>query len=835
MKKKFLTLALAGVTALGLASCGTQGDATSSVSETTTPVATSSTVENATYTLHDYLGATTSLNWNPLSWETSDDSSVLSYLSMGFYDYQVNDTKDGYVVVPEMAESLPTDVTSQYVGSYGITTGETNKAFQIKLNKNAKWQDGTLIKADDYIYSMQQQLDSEQMNRRADSYYGGDFSIVNAKNYLYSGKEAFTTAMVSTDYGDDEYVDPANFTTNSDGDYLVNGLRMAVNLGSGGNWGDYGLTAYFNAEYLPEATYNVLKDNADSSGFVVMNATTLAALQDLIAVLHGYENAAAYAEAKGSYAYQEWEEMAFYGVTMDVTSWDDVGLFKLDDYTIVVVLEKELENPNFYLPYHLSSTWLVNKTLYEASWTTSADGTRVNKYNTTLENTISYGPYKLTYFEADKQLKFERNENWCGYSEDKHKGQYQTTNIVLDVISDHKTALLAFLQGNLSGIGMQSDDLDTYGNSKYLMYTPQSYTTKITFNTDAAALAERQAEGENKLLLTYKEFRQAFSLAIDRSKFTSEFTAAAAPGYGLFNYLYQYFDSEGGTTSYRNTDAAKKALVDLYELEYGDGKTYETLDEAYEAMTGYDMAKAKKLMQAAYDKAVADGVYNGTDKVKLRFSMYQSDDLYKNMFTYFDTQLKEACKGTSLEGKVELEFYVDDDYYNSMYAGKTDIIFSTWGGATYGIFGMMSNVYVDDYSGDGNQMEVGFDTSKVSVTINVNGTDYTFSLKQWADWLNAKDATVEATLGAAAQVDPDERAEILAKLENVYLSYFIACPLYYRQTASLVSAQINYAAAEYIDLVGHGGISQITYNYTDAEWAKYVSENGNDLSNVYAG
>ena len=46
------------------------------------------------------------------------------------------------------------------------------------------------ITADDYIYSMQQQLNPKMLNRRADSFYDSDFDIVNAKNYLYAGQMA---------------------------------------------------------------------------------------------------------------------------------------------------------------------------------------------------------------------------------------------------------------------------------------------------------------------------------------------------------------------------------------------------------------------------------------------------------------------------------------------------------------------------------------------------------------------------------------------------------------------------------------------------------------------
>ena len=140
------------------------------------------------YTYNDYIAATASMDWNPHTWETHDDGVLLERISMGFYDLVLNADKTGYAFMPEMAAELPVDVTAEYVGKFGVAEGETAKAFRIALNKDATWENGEKITADDYIYSMQQQLNPKMLNRRADSYYAGEMIIYNAKNYLYAGK-----------------------------------------------------------------------------------------------------------------------------------------------------------------------------------------------------------------------------------------------------------------------------------------------------------------------------------------------------------------------------------------------------------------------------------------------------------------------------------------------------------------------------------------------------------------------------------------------------------------------------------------------------------------------
>ena len=796
MKKILLSLLLGFALVFGLASCDSKEG-------------------KGVYTMHDFLSSTTSLQWNPLAWETSDDSAVLGYLSMGFYDYRVDVDAQGnslgkYVVVPEMAAELPTDVTSQYVGRFGVEEGESNKAFRIKLNQNAKWNDGTPITADDYIYSMKQQLDPEQLNRRADSYYGGDFSFVNAQNYLYSGRLAKRAvasaddAQAKSDAGQAVYVDAWGF-------WGAKGYKDAA----GNECPQYvsitDTTAY--NDYDPESEHYM---DDEFSG------------ADLWAYLNPAGPYASYAKGYVYYDYQ-----------YPQTPFEEVGLQKVDNYTIDIIIEVELENPTFYLPYYLSSTWLVKQDLYEACWTTTAAGEKVNTYGTSVETTASYGPYMLTDFQADKQLKFARNENWYGWTDEAHVVNgvrlYQTTNIQIDVISGHESQLLAFKKGQVDAVGLQSEDLEEFGNSEYKMLTPQSYTTKLTFNTDADALAARETEGKNKVMLTSQKFRHAIALCFDRAEFCTQFTAGHTAGFGLYNYMYQFFGSNGLSSSYRDSDAAKDALCRVYGIEYGAGKEYATLDEAYKAITGYDVTTARAILVEAIAEAKESGLWNGTDTVSLEFDVYQADTVYTNMFNFFNNAVKDLAKGTELEGKVELTMNVDDDYYNTMYAGKTDIIFSTWGGATYGTFGMMSNVYVDDPTGEGNQMEIGFDASKIDVafTLTAELGEKTYSLKAWADWLNNKanetGEDIDTVLGKASGYNPEKRCELVAELEYQYLSQFVNTPVYYRQTVSLHSMKINYVASEYIDLVGFGGLSQITYNYDDAEWNKYVKKQGGEL------
>jgi oligopeptide transport system substrate-binding protein len=738
------------------------------------------------------------MNWDPLSWETNDDSAVLGYISTGFYDFVLNTDKTGYSVMPELAAELPVDVTAEYVGQLGVQEGETGKAWRIALNQDATWENGEKITADDYVYSMQQLLNPKMLNRRADSYYAGSFVIYNAKNYLYAGGATYDACTGDEDEAD-LYVDMWNFW----------GLQGCVDE-EGNECPNY-------VSVTDETKY---RDVAVAEG---EDGDWISAKE----IYDGYFAAgAAYESYKTTYCFVQ--------SVAEVVGWDDVGFKKIDDYTIDFILANPVEEASFYVPYNLSSSYLVYKPLYEECKTFfDADGKEVateeeadsvtTKYCRSLENTISYGPYKMTAFELSKEYTLERNEEWYGYRDGKHLGQYQTDAIKVTVIAEHATAMMAFEKGEIDGISLQSEDMDKYGTSAYVKYGPNNgYTTKLSFNTDYEKLLSR---GTNSQILVVDEFRQAFAYCYDRKEFATAYTAAGTAGFGLLNELYCYNPFTG--ESYRANDHAKAGLLKVFDVTYGEGGDYDTLDEAYEAMTGYDVEKAQALMQTAYDKAVAAGIYDGESDIQIEFRVYQSDDIYVKMFTYLDEHLKAATEGTGFEGKVSLKMTVDADYYNTNYSGGADMIFTTWGGASMQPFTILYECYCDASDGSGQQMEYGYDTSKINVTFTVDGEEITDTLQNWALWADNSStvATIEDKIGRFTDYSYDTRCAFYSQLEAAFLNWYPTTSVYYRNSASMNSQKINDAVDEYINLIGFGGIRYTTYNYDDTEWADYIANN----------
>ena len=390
-------------------------------------------------------------------------------------------------------------------------------------------------------------------------------------------------------------------------------------------------------------------------------------------------------------------------------------------------------------------------------------------------------------------------------------------------IADHATQVLAFEKGEIDEIALQADDLKKYGNSKYIKYGPNNgYTTKLTMNTDYEKLL---SHGTNSQVLVIPEFRQAISYSYDRKEFASSFTAAGTAGFGLINELYCYDPFTGAL--YRDSEPAKAVLCRLFDLTWGEGGDYDTLDEAYEAMTGYEVEKARALMAVAYDKAVAAGIYDGTSDIKIDLRVYQSDAIYVSMFNYLNDALKNACVGTPFEGKVEMTMTVDNDYYETMQSGNADMIFTTWGGATMAPFGVFGNCYTDDAYGNGNQNEYGYDTTTIDIVYNVEGVgEITDTLQNWANWCNSqKVPSIEEKLGKFADYTYDTRLQFAAAVEGAFMNWYPCSSIYYRNTASMNSQKVNTVVDTYVTLIGFGGIQYMTYNYDDAEWADYIANN----------
>lgn len=785
-----------------------------------TPAA-SAPVEPATYT-YNYAVSTFPTNWNPHTYETNTDSDIADQISAGFYTFDYNDDETGYKVVPLMATSEPIDVTEKYIGQFGLTEDAKNQAWIIPLRSDLKWDDGTPINAYDFVESAKRLENPVAQNYRADNLYSGNMVIYNAKEYLYQGKTVTLENATNAGY------EMADLTLNADGVYCTpDGGKVFIAL-------DYPLESWlsgrtlelyvrnYGADYFDVTNWDALMAMVNEDGLVELTEETY---KLFVPVTTGNPNwGETEADVPAYFAYES---------SFPELSWDEVGYQALSDNEILIVLTKPLKG--FYLLYALTGTDLVKIDLYDKCESV-VDGVYTNTYGTSVETTASYGPYKLTGFQADKQYTFEKNEYYFEYNDG--KDIYMTTNIVADYVPEASTRLELFLQGKLDTYGLTVDDMETYSLSDYCYYTPGDSTFFMALNPDYDALVTMQeAAGANinKTVLTLLSFRQALSFALNRADFCLATSPTNAPGFGLYSSLI-ICDPEAGTP-YRATAQAKDVLVNFWGLanDIGEGKLYADVDEAIDSITGYNLAKAKQMFDQAYDEAIAAGYMDGDDVVEIKIGTPNgTSKFYNNGYEYLVNCYTEAVKGTKFEGK--LTFTRDDTLGNgfatALKNNQVDMLFGVgWTGSTLDPYNLMEAYTSADY-----QYNPSWDTSAEMLTINIHGTDYTTSVKNWNAIMlgesvaitSGKGETVEYSCGDADN-DPETRLNILAALEMAVLMTYEEIPIMDDSSAGLKGMQIKYYTEDYIFGMGRGGIKYYTYNYTDKEWDAYCASQNNQL------
>ena len=854
--KKLLALVLALALCVGLlAGCGgpatpsqaPTGESNAPVDPTKAPVDPTQAPEvPATYTYQDSV-STLATNWNPHTYQTTDDAYPADFLRSGLYTFVFNDELhpkegvdpyEGYVIIPEMAAELPIDVTEQVKAEhpeFNIPEAATKGyAYVIKLNPDCKWEDGTPINADTYVYSMERLLNSDLLNYRASDYYSGNFCVAGAEAYANSGN---TTQIENTSAG---YV-MADLTKGEDGQYLTpNGEKVYIAISyvlndwlGGNSLADY--VGAYGADYFDVTNWETLVAMADADGVIPCTDENLELFIPVIAGNPAWGETADNVPGYLTYA-KQYPEVEFEGT---------VGLYKTGEYEITLVLGKSLSG--FYLLYNLSGNWIVHEETYEANLKED-NGVWTSTYNTDVATTVSYGPYKLTEYQSDKFMKFEKNENWWGYSDGKHVyvdpedgetyDMYMTDVIECEVVAEAATRKLMFLKGELMGYGLQAEDFAQYRSSDYIHFTPSETIFFLILNGHLEAINNREAAADfdtatlDLQTMTLPSFRSAVSVTYDKELFASTISPARSGGYGIIGTAYVY-DPETGAR-YRDTDQAKQVLCDFYGV---DVSKFESLDAAVDSITGYDPVLAKELYNQAFQDALAKGYITDADNdgksdqtVQIEYCLSADSDFMTKTVDYLNAKMAEVTEGTAFEGKIKFikSAPYGSEWSNKIKAGLADTVLGGWSGSALDPFSL-TDLYVNpNYMYDA----AWFNAETVDLTMTIEGKEITMNLRQWSDALNGAQVTLADGSSynfGADQADVETRLNILAAIEGEILKTGNYIPALQDASAALLSQQVFYVVDEYNPVMGRGGIAYMKYNYSDAEWVEYVASCGGEL------
>ncbi len=577
---------------------------------------------------------------------------------------------------------------------------------------------------------------------------------------------------------------------------------------------------YLNSdgEDVYDLLYNEYADDANEYGYIQITEENFEDFKTNFSVLS--------ASALGALIPHWYNLLSVISYTsVEETPFSNVGIFATDNNTkFVIVFANALSQ--WDVKYLLTDNWIVYRPYYEDGYEQQGSLT-VTTYGTTSGQYMGYGPYKMTGYQTNSQITFERNENWYGYKEgatNYHPGQFQTDRIVCRIISDQNTALLEFEAGNLDSVRLNANNMDQYRFSDYLLTRTASNTWSITFNSDAEALASIESDGNgNRRILSVDDFRRALSLSIDRSYIGTNILAGSAAAYSFINNNY-YYDMENDPESiYRNSEQAMEGIVRLYNISYGPGQTYETLQEAYAAVSGYDEDAAREAFESAYDYAVANGLY--TDGENIRINIYNNalSTQITALGTYLQQAFNAAAEGTPFEGRITVEIrQMQTGRYDAIAQGRIEAIYYSFSGDFNDPNGMLANFTDPEVQ---TILECGFDPETESFAITYDfdgdGTEETIT-KTYTEW--QRSITASGEYYGASQ---DVKLTIMSELEYQLLNGFRTLPLVVGTDLTLRSMKVEYATNTSNIFAMYGGVRLMTYNYTDGEWAEFIRDTGN--------
>ncbi len=807
MTKRFLLGLIAIVIAFALVGCKDEKD--------------------GTYTYNTYTTLSPS-NWNELTYQDNNDTQIMGYIGSSFFIYDFKFDANGEIVPGEfeMKYSAATkleDISNSVDAKWGVPANSKGYAYRITLRDDLKWENGEAITAHDFVYTMEQQLDPAFKNYRADSFYVGGTIIKNAQNFAKQGESGWFAADAPYVTYSEELDDKIVFTLAPASEAVPAEASVRGAMGFPASYDAAATAAYLIGNYLGECAFNAETAAAmegKTMAEIKADATLKAAWEALI----------------GWWQTEPDEELDFFVTeyTYPTCTFDEVGIYAESDTELVLVLEKALPllkedgSLSYQAAYNMSSLPLVHKATYEACKVAPTGGNTLwtSTYNSSKESTMSWGPYKLESFESGKEYVMVRNENWYGYNMDLYEGQYQTDKVVCETIKEWNSAWVKFLAGEIDGIGIDVSIADEYKGSDQAYFTPSDFVGSLQLQASKEGLKAREKDGINKTILAYTDFRKALSLGIDRAGFATKTTTSSLAGFGLFNSMH-YYDVENGGV-YRNTDDAKKVLCEIYGI---DVSKYDSLDDAVNAITGYDLEQARALVTKAYNEALAAGDIKATDKVVLTMGSGAINDVVTRRYEFIKEAWIELVKTTPLEGRLDVEL---NDYATAwsedFRAGKYDVCMGGWTGAAwdpgYFLLAYLSPDYMYSATWDTSSQRLEF-TMKGVAEDGGDITD-TMSLIEWYDCLNgASGAKYDFSSNA---LEESQRLQLIAALEKEVLKVYYTVPLYNEFGASLISYKVDYITYEYNTFLSYGGIRYMTYNYTDAEWEEKVAENGGEFN-----
>lgn len=269
-------------------------------------------------------------------------------------------------------------------------------------------------------------------------------------------------------------------------------------------------------------------------------------------------------------------------------AWEDVGIKKIDDYTVQFVLAGKTTVAKAMR--QIAKVPMVYQPLWEKCL--SADGTTTT-YATAQDKVMAAGAFKLTKWVIGSVREFEKNENWTCADYIKLDG------ITYQIVEDDNTRIMMYEKGELDWTTLTIDAAKQYEDDPRLLHWQSNYSHVIDFCTT----------NTDKPFLASENFRLAIFYGLDRV--TMAKVSGGAPATGIISpNAVAYADG----TSYRNLAASNGV----------DPANY-----------GYDPVKAV----AYFEKALQEC---GLDKIEVTLLAHSNSAIHVASAEFMQESLSEV-------------------------------------------------------------------------------------------------------------------------------------------------------------------------------------------------
>ena len=295
--------------------------------------------------------------------------------------------------------------------------------------------------------------------------------------------------------------------------------------------------------------------------------------------------------------------------TSNTVAWEDVGIKKVDDYTIQITTVDANNQVDVCAQFTDRSTFPVYEPYYEAGMNEERTETT---YGTTMDNWMGCGPYKLVTWEYDNIQVYEKNpDHWLA-------DLFHYDRVEVRIIPEMNARVELWEQGLLDDLTPDSNTIETYIDDPRMV----SYPSLSVFHIDI------NCKNPNNPISGSVAYRKALYHAIDREVIARD----------LFGYL-----KPSGV--YVSEMAGIQSESHLTYRESEQGKAVEAMVESWGPYGYYPDLARDYLAQAFEECGLGED-----DVVTVIFAIDESDTSWKATAEYLMEQFPVI-----FEGKLQLE------------------------------------------------------------------------------------------------------------------------------------------------------------------------------------